>query len=103
MYHLWPARKKTPLSYQNPQAESTSNRREAAPVSLKFLIEYLMHLRRRLWSNISGIEKPNEDPSMQVLLKLWALRGGVLRLKKLKYLKVMKANGAQLNQVRRRL
>jgi hypothetical protein len=57
------------LSYLNPQAESTSNIRDDVPVSLKFMIEYLMHLLRRLWSNISGMEKANGDPSMQVLLK----------------------------------
>jgi hypothetical protein len=103
MYHLQPDRKKTPLSDLNPQAESTSDRREAVHVSLKFLIEILMHLCRRLWSNISGMEKPNGAYSMQVLLKLRALRGGGLGLKKLNYLKVMKANGVQLNQVRWRL
>jgi hypothetical protein len=73
MYHLRPATKKPPLSYLNPQAESSSNKKEDVHVSLKFLIESLMHLRRRLWSNTVGMEKPNGDHSMQVLLKF---RGG---------------------------
>jgi hypothetical protein len=48
------------------------------------------------------MEKPNGAHLMQVILKLWALRGG-LGLKKLNYLKVMKANGEKLTQVPWRL